>query len=107
VNLALGRTSLAMRRIIITIVILLIAVGVVGGVVVAYSFLCKGPSIQITGDSHKKEFFVTFLGEYCDSLSNVTLTDVRTNVVVWDVDIKPGVAFCNFSLSLRTHSTVL
>jgi hypothetical protein len=93
-----------MRRIIITVVILLIVVGVLGCVVVAYSFLCKGPSIQISGDSHKKEFFATFLGEYCDSLSNVTLTDVRTNVVVWDVDIKPGVAFCNFSLSLGNNA---
>jgi hypothetical protein len=88
-----------MRRIIITVVILLIAVGVVGGGVVAYSFLCKGPSLQITGDSHKKEFFANFFGEYCDSLSNVTLTDARTNVVVWNVEIKPGDAFCNFSLS--------
>ena len=82
----------AMRRIIITVVILFIAVGVIGGGGLAYSFLCKGPSLQITGDSHKKAVFATFFGEYCDSLSNVTLTDLKTNVVVWNVNIKPDVS---------------
>ena len=84
---------------IITVVMLLTAVGVIRGGFVAYNFLCKGPYLNITGDSNKKEFYANFLGEYCDSLSNVTLTDERTNVVVWNVDIQPGVAFCNFSFS--------
>jgi hypothetical protein len=72
---------------------------VVGGGVLAFGFLCSPPSLEITGDAHKKDFAAHFLGEYCDSLSNVTLTDVTTNIVVWNVEIKPDVAFCYFSLS--------
>jgi hypothetical protein len=94
-----------MRRIVITISLLLIAVAVIGGGFVVFGFLCKGPALEITGDAHKKEFFATFLGEYCDSLSNVTVTDTTTNVVVWNVEIKPGVAFCNFSFSLGNNAS--
>ena len=88
-----------MRRILITVAITLVALIVVGGGVLAFGFLCSPPSIEITGDAHKKDFATYFLGEYCDSLSNVTLTDATTNTVVWNVEIKPDVAFCYFSLS--------
>src|SRR5260370_22886778 len=88
-----------MRRIVITIVILLIVLVLVGGGVLAYGFLCSGPSLEITGNARKKEFAAHFLGEYCDSFSSVTVTDVASNAVVWDIEIKPDVAFCQFSLS--------
>ena len=88
-----------MRRILITIAIMLVALIVAGGGVLAFGFLCRPPSLEISGDAHKKDFAAHFLGEYCDSLSNVTLTDVTTNTVVWNVEIKPDVAFCYFSLS--------
>ena len=92
-----------MRRIIVTVLTLLIAVAVIGGGVYAYGFLCSGPSIQISGDAHKKDFFAVFLGEYCDSLSNVTVTDATTNAVIWSVDINPDVCF-HFSLSPGSNS---
>lgn len=92
-----------MRQITITIGILLSAFVVVGGVG-ACRLLCDPPSLRITGDSQKKEVFATFFGEYCDSLSNVTLTDATTNVDVWNADITPGVAFCNFSFSLGNNA---
>jgi len=88
-----------MRRIIITAVVVILGAAVIGTSVVAYRFLCKGPSIEITGDAHQKKFLATFLGEYCDSLSNVTVTNATTNTIVWSVDIKRGVPFCDFSLS--------
>lgn len=94
-----------MRRINIRFGILLSAVVVVGSGVVACRLLCDPPSLRITGDSQKKEVFATFLGEYCDSLSNVRLTDTTTNVDVWNVDIHPGVAFCNFSFSLGNNAS--
>jgi len=92
-----------MRRIVITIVITIAAL--IGGVilirigVLAFALLCSPPSLEVTGESHKKDFAVHFLGEYCDSPSNVTLTEMTTNAVVWSVEIKPDVSFCYFSLS--------
>jgi hypothetical protein len=94
-----------MCRIVIRVLSLLIAVILVGGGVVAYRFLCSGPALRITGDSQKKAIFATFLGEYCDSLSTVTVTEATTNVVVWSVDIKPGDPFCDFSLSVGNNAT--
>ena len=88
-----------MRRIVITIVISLIVLVLVGGGVLAYRFLCSSPSLEITGDARKKDFAAHFLGEYCDSFSNVTVTDLSSNAVVWDIEINPNVAFCQFSLS--------
>jgi len=77
----------------------LVALLIVGGGVLAFGFLCSPPSLEITGDAHKKNFAAHFLGEYCDSLSNLTLTDATSNTVVWSVEIKPDVAFCYFSFS--------
>ncbi len=74
-----------MRRVIIAIVILIIAAAIIACGAVAYGFLCKGPSLQITGDAHQKRVFATFLGEYCDSLSNVTVTNEMTHAIVWSV----------------------
>ena len=88
-----------MRRIVISVAISLVALAVVGVGVLAFGVLCSPPSIEITGDAHKKDFATHFLGEYCDSLSNVTLTDTTSNTIVWNVEIKPDVAFCYFSLS--------
>jgi len=88
-----------MRRILITAAISLVALIVIAGGVLAFGFLCSPPSLEITGDAHKKGFVAHFLGEYCDSLSNVTLTDATSNTVVWNVETKPDVAFCYFSLS--------
>jgi hypothetical protein len=90
--------TLVMRRLVITFAISLIVLAVVGCGVFAYGFLCNGPSLEITGDAHKKQFVAHFLGEYCDSLSNLTVIDATTNAVVWDVEIKPDIAFCDFSL---------
>ena len=95
-----------MGRIVITIVISLILLVLVGGGV-AYRFFCSGPSLEITGDARKKDFAANFLGEYCDSFSNVTVTDVSSNAVVWDVEINPNVAFCEFSLSPGKNPTFL
>lgn len=80
---------------------------VVGGGVLAFGFLCSPPSLEITGDAHKKDFAGHFLGEYCDSLSNVTLTDAASNTVVWNVEIKPDVAFCYFSLSPGKNAALM
>ncbi|HEY0762850.1 MAG TPA: hypothetical protein VGD61_10820 [Pyrinomonadaceae bacterium] len=88
----------------IKVLSLLIAVSLLGGGVGACKLLCDPPTLRITGDSQKKDVFATFLGEYCDSLSNVRLTDTTTNVDVWNVDIHPGVAFCNFSFSLGNNA---
>ena len=88
-----------MRRILITVAISLVALTVVGAGVLAFGFLCSPPSVEVTGDAHKKDFATHFLGEYCDSLSNVMLTDATSNTIVWNVEIKPDVAFCYFSLS--------
>ena len=96
-----------MRRLIITVGISLIMLAVVGGGVFAYGFFCSGPSLEITGDDHKKDFGAHFLGEYCDSLSNVTLTDATSNAVVWSVEMKPDVGFCYFSLSPGKNSAFL
>ena len=87
-----------MRRIVITIATLIVGVIIIRAGVLAYALLCSPPSVEITGDAHKKEFFVHFLGEYCDSLSNVTVTDATTNAVVWSVEVKP-LENCHFSLS--------
>jgi hypothetical protein len=88
-----------MRRIIVTVAISLIVLAVVGAGVFAYGFFCRGPSLEITGNAHKKDFAAHFLGEYCDSLSNVTVTDVMSNAVVWSVQMKPDDGMCYFSLS--------
>jgi hypothetical protein len=96
-----------MRRLIVTVAISLIVLAVIGGGVFAYGFLCSGPSLEITGDAHKKDFAAHFLGEYCDSLSNVTLTDTTSNAVVWSVELKSDVAFCYFSLSPGKNSAFL
>src|SRR5256885_5463397 len=96
-----------MRRILITVAISLVALMIVAGGVLAFGFLCSPPSLEITGDAHKKDFAAHFLGEYCDSLSNVTLTDTASNTVVWSVEIKPDVAFCYFSLSPGKNSAFL
>jgi len=95
-----------MGRIILTSVILIVAAAVIACGAVAYRFLCKGPSLEITGDAHQKRVFATFLGEYCDSLSNVTVTNEVTNAIVWSVDIKQGVAFCDFSLSAGNNTAM-
>ena len=97
----------AMRRILIAVAISLSILAVIGGGVFAYGFLCSGPSLEITGDAHKKDFAAHFLGEYCDSLSNVTLTDATSNSVVWSIEIKPHVGFCYFSLSPGKNSAYL
>jgi hypothetical protein len=100
VNSIVGPHTLnLMRRIIITIAISLVALIVVAASVLAFGFFCSPPAIEITGDAHKKDFATHFLGEYCDSLSNVTLTDATSNAIVWSVETKPDVAFCYFSLS--------
>jgi hypothetical protein len=96
-----------MRRILITIAISLVLLAVVGGGVFAFGFFCSGPSFEITGDARKKDFVTHFLGEYCDSLSNVTLTDANSNAVLWSVEIKPDVAFCYFSLSPGKNSALV
>jgi hypothetical protein len=91
-----------MRRVLITIAISLVLLAVVGGGV--FAFFCSGPSLEISGDARKKDFSAHFLGEYCDSLSNVTLTDATSNAVLWSVEINPDVAFCYFSLSPGKNS---
>ena len=96
-----------MRRILITVAISLVALIVVGGGVLAFGFLCSPPSLEITGDAHKKGFAAHFLGEYCDSLSNVTLTDATSNTVVWSVEMKPDGGLCYFSLSPGKNSAFL
>jgi hypothetical protein len=93
-----------MRRTVITVAISLIVLVLVGGGVLAYGFFCSGPSVTVTGDANKKEFVAHFLGEYCDSFSRVTVTDTVSNAVVWDVEISPTVAFCDFSLSPGKNS---
>jgi hypothetical protein len=95
------------RRILITIAISFILLAVVGGGVFAFGFFCSSPSLEITGDARKKDFSAHFLGEYCDSLSNVTLTDATSNAVLWSVEIKPDVVFCYFSLSPGKNSAFL
>jgi hypothetical protein len=88
-----------MRRILIAVTISLAVLAVLVVAVVAYGFLCSGPLLEISGDAHKKDFVAHFLGEYCDGFSNVTVANATTNIVVWSVEVKPDVAFCEFSLS--------
>jgi hypothetical protein len=88
-----------MRRTVITVAISLVALTVLGLGLLAFRVLCSPPSIEITGDAYKKDFATHFLGEYCDSLSNVTLTDTTSNAIVWEVEVNQDVAFCYFSLS--------
>jgi hypothetical protein len=88
-----------MRRILVPIAVSLVLLAVIGGGVIAFGFFCSGPTLEISGDARKKDFSARFLGEYCDSLSNVTLTDATSNAVLWSVEIKRDVAFCYFSLS--------
>jgi hypothetical protein len=80
---------------------------VVGGGMVAFGFLCSPPSLEITGDAHKKDFAAHFLGEYCDSLSNVTLTDATSNAVIWSVEATPDAGICYFSLSPGENSAFI
>jgi hypothetical protein len=96
-----------MRRLIITGAISLIVLALIGGCVFAYGFFCNGPSLEVTGDARKKDFAAYFLSEYCDSLSNVMLTDATSNAVVWSVEIKPDVGFCYFSLSPGKNSALV
>jgi hypothetical protein len=96
-----------MRRIAVTVAISFILLALVGGGVFAYGIFCSGPSLTVTGDAHKKDFAAHFLGEYCDSFSKVTVSDATSNVVVWDVEINPNVAFCEFSLSTGENPAFL
>jgi len=96
-----------MRRILITVAITLVALMVAGGGVLAFGILCSPPSLEITGDAHKKDFAAHFLGEYCDSLSNVTLTDATSNAVIWSVEAKPDAGICYFSLSPGENSAFI
>ena len=93
-----------MRRVIITVTISLFALVIVGGGVLAFGILCSPPTVEVTGDAHKKDFATHFLGEYCDSLSNVTVTDTTSNTVIWRVEMKPDRGLCYFSLSPGRNS---
>ena len=96
-----------MRRLVVTVAISVVVLAVVGGGVFAYGFFCTGPSLEVTSDANKKKFVAHFLGEYCDSFSRVTIIDTLSNSVVWDVEIDPNVAFCEFSLSPGANSAFL
>ena len=89
-----------MRRILLALLIALVLLLVlVGAGIVAHMYICRGPSLIITGDSQRKDFRSVFLGEYCDSLSRIRVRDLNSNVAVWDVTTNPKKAFCDFSLS--------
>src|SRR5258706_6021996 len=75
--------------------------------VLAFGLLCRPPSLEVARDAHKKYFAAHFLGDYCDSLSNVMLTDATSNAVIWSVEAKPDAGICYFSLSPGENSAFI